>query len=103
GRLEPGDVLHEVEADQEVVVVAEGAAELVEEPRTALGGEVADRAPDERDDAPAVERQPVEMTVEVADDGVHLTGRMERVDLRGGLAQDLFADVERDEPAQPPG
>ena len=51
--FEAVDVLHEIEAEQQVVVGAEPVGDLAQELARAPGGEVADRAAEERDEPAA--------------------------------------------------
>ncbi len=59
--------------------------------------QVADGAAEERNDTPAVPRDPIEVVFEVADHGVHVDRCVLFVDRARRLAQRLLADVERHE------
>ena len=85
-----------------MVVVIHGRRDLLEEHRSVVRPEVADRAAEERDEAPPVDWERVEVPVEVTDDRMHLQTCDLALDRGRGAPEDLFADVERDEPRQRP-
>ena len=97
GGFEAVDVLHEIEAEQQVVVEPEPLRDVEQELGAGRRQQVADRAAEERDDPPPTAGDRAEVVLEVADDGVHGHRRVVAVHGRGRVAQRLLADVERHE------
>src|SRR5205807_1720808 len=67
------------------------------EARPSARVEVPDRAAEECDEARTAGRDPVEVALEVADDGVYVDAWVLAFDRVGGVAQGRLAHVERDE------
>src|SRR6266545_4757280 len=68
GRLQSGDVLDEVDPEQERVVSRKRSSQCCEEPSPLLGVQVADRASQEGDQTAATPWELAEMALEVTDD-----------------------------------
>ena len=96
-RLQSGNVLDEVDAEQERVVPREHGSERPEEPSPLLGVQVPDRASQEGDQAASASGERAEIALEVTDDRVDEDPRVGGRDRLRARSQSLLAHVERNE------
>ena len=98
GGLEHRRVLDQVGAEQQEAVVVEPRAQLAQEAPARAGGEVADRAAEEGDDARGAglrRRDLGEVVLEVAGDALDLEAGVLLGQRGGGVADHAAVDVER--------
>src|SRR5439155_6269255 len=103
GGLEPGDVLHQVGAEEERVAWVHRVRQRVQHGGSLLGYEVAYGAAEEGDHAGSAAGKQLKVVFEVADDGLDVDSRIVTQDGGGRLPQRRLADVERHEPLQRAG
>src|SRR6266545_6362123 len=95
GRLQSGDVLDEVDPEQERVVSRKRSSQCCEEPSPLLGVQVADRASQEGDQTAATPWELAEMALEVTDDRMDEDSWVGGRDRLRARSQGMLAQVER--------
>ena len=102
GGLQPPAILHQVGAEQEVVLLAQEVRHPGEEAGALRGLEVPDRAAEQREHARSGERDPLQVALEVAHQPVDRDPVLGG-DRRGGVAGDALRDVHRRVGLEAPG
>ena len=103
GRDQPVGALDQVGAEQQPVAGLEGVGQRAQEGATLLDIEVADRAAQEGHQASVAGWKVAQVQGEVADHGLDRDVGVAGAEQVGGVAQRGLRDVDRHEPAQPPG